>query len=371
MVKKLGLIVNPIAGMGGRVGLKGTDGIKAVQKARQMGAVPESPDRAVRALETLSTHVDDIQIVTPSSPMGRDEAIEAGFAPEILLQIDSDKTTAEDTKRSAELMLKKEVDLLLFAGGDGTARNIYEAVNTSLPVIGIPTGVKMHSGVFSTQPETGGRLAALYMNGDIDQLREVEVMDIDEEAFRRGRVSAQLYGYLQVPYEDNLIQGMKSGSTADHSNALEAIAAHVIDLMESDRYYIIGPGTTTRTIMQQLEIDYTLLGVDVICNRKLVAQDVSENDLVEITRDNPASIVVTPIGGQGYIFGRGNQQISADVIQNVGKDNIHVIAARSKINALERSPLLVDTGDTETDDNLKGYLKVVVGYKRELVHPVE
>ncbi len=371
MATKLGLIVNPIAGMGGRVGLKGTDGEDTVQQARSLGAKPESPARAHRALQRLLGLIDDLAVITYPHPMGESEAREAGFSPKVIGSLSGEHTTAEDTSSAARSMQREEIDLLMFAGGDGTARDIYQAVGTGLPVVGIPTGVKMHSGVFATHPESAGRLAGMYLSGEIDQLREVEVMDIDEEAFRQGQVSAQLYGYLKVPYRDALVQGLKSGSSSDDAAEVEAIAAQVVDAMKTDHLYIIGPGTTTRGIMEMIGLDYSLLGVDVVRNQKLLATDVSESQLLELVSDHPATIVVTPIGGQGYIFGRGNQQISGEVISRVGTDHVLVIATRSKMLALERRPLLVDTGEREVDEKLQGYTKVIVGYKREMVYPVK
>lgn len=197
--KRLGLIVNPIAGIGGRVGLKGSDGVEIQRRALQLGAVRESESRAVQALQMVQSAGERLEVITYPHEMGEDAARECGFEPKIVGTIKRGKTTAEDTRNAALALMRLKVDLLLFAGGDGTARDIYSAVGQRIPVLGIPTGVKIHSAVFGTSPRSTGALAALYLRGRLSSLREAEVMDIDEEAFREGRVSARLYGYLKVP----------------------------------------------------------------------------------------------------------------------------------------------------------------------------
>lgn len=365
--KKLGLIVNPIAGMGGRVGLKGSDGEEILRKAIELGAVPTSPGRAVEALRRLAPIKDRIELITYPREMGEDEARECGFDPVVIGSITRGRTTAADTKRAAREMLELGVDLILFSGGDGTARDVYGAVDQKVPVLGIPAGVKIHSAVFAVNPSSAGDLAVMYLQGKPTVLRESEVMDVDEEAFRGGLVSARLYGYLRVPYEKALVQSSKAGSAAEEEFAMEAIASDIVENMESDYIYIIGPGTTTRSIAEKLGLDKTLLGVDVVHRGRLLASDVNEAQLLRLVRGRKAKIVVTVIGGQGFIFGRGNQQISPRVIREVGGENIIVVATPNKLASLRGKPLLVDTGDKETDKMLDGYFKVVTEYGRRVV----
>lgn len=365
-MKKVGLIVNPIAGLGGRVGLKGTDGLEIVKKARELGAIPEAPSRAVKTLKKLAVLQDEIKLLTYPGKMGEREAWECGFEPEIVGQT-REVTTSEDTREAALTLADSEVDLLIFVGGDGTARDIYSAIDGRLVVIGVPAGVKIHSAAFATNPEAAGELAILYLQGKISSTREVEVMDIDEDAFRSGRVSAELYGYLKLPYNNRLVQGMKIGRGTEEEAVIQDIAQYVIDQMEKDVFYVIGPGTTTKAILQKLEKASNLLGVDVLRNQELVAQDVNESQLLEIIAGEPAKIVITIIGGQGYLFGRGNQQISARLIREIGKENIIVVASPGKILSLYGKPLLVDTNNDEVDQYLKGYIKVIIGYREMTV----
>ena len=369
MVKKIGLIVNPVAGMGGRVGLKGSDGQETLRKARELGAVATSPGRAVEALRELAPLKDRVEIVAYPHEMGEDEAREAGFEPTVIGDVETGKTTSEDTRRAAREMLGLGVDLLLFAGGDGTARDICEAVDGKVPALGIPAGVKIHSAVYAINPSSAGRLAVKFLAGEAEA-RESEVMDIDEGAFRENRLSARLYGYLMVPYERTLVQGSKESSSAPEEFFLESIAADVAEGMEEGVLYIIGPGSTTKSITDKLGLEKTLLGVDVVQDKVLMARDVNEAKLLDLVRGRRAKIVVTVIGGQGFVFGRGNQQISPGVIRAVGRENIVVVATPGKLSALGGRPLLVDTGDAELDVQLSGYVRVVNGYGRRVVYKV-
>ena len=369
-MKKLGVIVNPVAGMGGRVGLKGSDGIEILKKAREMGAEPESPRRALEALKIIAKLKDEIEVLAYPDEMGADECRQAGLEPEVIGSIKSGETSPEDTMEAAREMAQKGVDLILFAGGDGTARNIYTAIGPQIPVLGIPAGVKIHSAVYAINPRSAGEVASLYLQGQVVNIREAEVMDIDEEAFRQGRVNARLYGYLKVPVERR-IQSVKSGAHSEQVE-VESMAAEIVANMEQDTLYIIGPGTTTRAIMERLELPNTLLGVDVVLNRELVANDVGEKQLFNLLDQHKgkAHIVVTAIGGQGHVFGRGNQQISPRVIRLVGKDNIIVVASRDKLVALQPHPLLVDTGDPDLDQELSGYVRVVTGWEDSIMYRI-
>lgn len=368
--KKLGLIVNPISGMGGSVGLKGTDGEDILKKAIELGAKPTSPSRAIEALNEVLPIKNHIELITYPRDMGEAEAQACGFEPKVIGALEEGKTSPEDTRDAARTMLKSEVNLILFVGGDGTARDIQEAIGDKLPVLGIPAGVKIHSGVFAINPKTAGLLAVAYLQDKLST-QESEVMDIDEEAFRHNRVSAKLYGYLRVPYENQMIQGTKTGSTTSEKEDIQSIAWQIIEDMEDDYLYMIGPGTTTKAIMRQLGLKYALLGVDVIRQKRLVASDVNEKQLLALTEENKTKIIVTVIGGQGHIFGRGNQQISSRVIEKVGKDNIVIIATENKIATLRGRPLLMDTDSPQVNKLLKGYSRIVTGYGRYIMYKVE
>jgi predicted polyphosphate/ATP-dependent NAD kinase len=369
-VKRVGLIVNPIAGMGGRVGLKGTDGREILEKARRLGAKPEAPKRAVQALRNLAFLRDSIELITYPQDMGEQEAVECGITPRVLARVKKGDTGAEDTRSAAKEMVSLCVDLLIFAGGDGTARDICSAVGAKVPALGIPTGVKMHSAVFATTPRNAGEVARLFLeetHPTAISLIEGEVMDIDEASFRENRLSAELYGYLKIPFSQRMVQCPKAGDCAGEQQQLDEIAADVVSNMEQDCVYIIGAGTTTRTIMEELGLHHTLLGIDAVCNRKLVGSDANESQLLNMIEGRKAKIIVSIIGRQGFIFGRGTQQISAEVIRKVGKENIIVIATMEKILSLGGESLWVDTGDAEVDQAMRGYLRVITGFGRSAV----
>ncbi|MBW2369800.1 MAG: ATP-NAD kinase family protein [Deltaproteobacteria bacterium] len=371
MKKKIGLIVNPVAGMGGKVGLKGTDGQDILAEAIHRGATPESPIRASKALAVLAAQKDDLHFFTYPGDMGESELIPLGFETTVLGHIAPDQTTAGDTENAARDLRDVGVGLLLFVGGDGTARNICHAVGDTVPALGIPAGVKMHSAVFATNPRNAGELASMYLSGNSVKTREAAVMDINEEDFRNERISARLYGYLHIPYSRKLVQPVKAGRSANEEAQVLGIASQIVNGMQDDWCYIVGPGTTTRAVMRVLKLPNTLIGVDVVEDKELVARDVNERQLLEIITGRKTKIIVTIIGGQGYLLGRGNQQLSSRVIQQVGKENIIVAATRSKIIALDGAPFRVDTGDEDLNQILSGYIRVTTGFKESMMYKVE
>jgi predicted polyphosphate/ATP-dependent NAD kinase len=367
--KTLGFIVNPIAGMGGAVGLKGTDGKDILKKAINLGAEPVAPARAESFLSKLKAIRKYVMLIVGAGLMGETEAKKHSYPCKVFGK-KREETKPEDTVEIAKRIVKEGVDLLIFCGGDGTARDVLNAVDKQVPVLGVPTGVKMHSAVFAVDPKAAARIASRFLRKELP-LWEAEVMDIDEEAFRRGRVSARLHGYLLTPYEPSLIQVAKMASpmTKDELRNQAALAVYVIETMKPDVVYIVSAGTTTRTIGDLLDAKKTLLGVDLFCNKKLIAKDVNEKQILEKIKDKAARIIVTPIGGQGFIFGRGNQQISPQVIRQVGIDHVVVIATENKMKNLKT--LRVDTGDPELDAEFRGTITVVTDYKVEQKVPIE
>ena len=369
-MKRVGLIINPIAGMGGKVGLKGTDGEGTLERALTLGAFPESPRRAIDAVQKLLPIREELIIVTAPGDMGESAVRKCGLEPEVLGMDVTEPTTAEHTQTAAAQMLEIQVDLLLFAGGDGTARDIVARVGENIVSLGIPAGVKMHSAVFGVNPFRAGELAAHHLSDRSRKTRTAEVMDIDETALRQGHVSAQLFGYMTIPYRAGHVQGLKAGSTDNESLAQRSIAREIVDGLEEDVAYIVGPGSTTAELMKLLGLDYSLVGVDLIYNRRLEGRDLSEEDLLRSMGERNSKIIVTPVGGQGYLFGRGNQPISERVIRRVGKENIVVVATPQKLSCLRGEPLRVDTGVPDADRWLSGFWRIVTGYRAMSVYRV-
>jgi len=360
--KTIGFIVNPVAGMGGAVGLKGTDGKAILSRAIALGAKPVSTQRAETFLTELSPAKKWLKLIVGAGDMGQSQAEKFGFVFKVVGETKKE-TNAEDTQNIAKGIVEVDVDLLVFCGGDGTTRDILKAVDLKLPVLGVPTGVKMHSAIFAVSPQAAARAAIRFLWSELP-LREAEVMDVDEQAFRQGHLSAELYGFLLSPYEPHLIQGNKMASPTTESEVQNqaAIAIYIIEEMKPNIIYIVGPGTSTRTIGDLLDQKKTILGVDIFQNKKIIAKDVNEKQILQTIREKTTKIIVTPIGGQGFIFGRGNQQISSKVIRQVGLDNIVVVATNGKLDRLEI--LRVDTGDAELDNEFRmRSIRVVTNYK--------
>lgn len=372
-MKNIGLIVNPLAGMGGPAGMKGSDRAECVIRARELGIKPIAYGRAEDVLVRLkSGDTAEFRLYTAPGEMGEEEAKQAGYSPVVIGEIEGGNTSAEDTKRIAKLMVEQKLDLLVFVGGDGTARDVCEAIGTDIPAMGIPSGVKMHSAVFTLHMAAAAQVLSEFINKGAVEDEMREVMDLDEEAYTGGRVSAKLYGYLRVPHVRRLFQSLKAGGGTGNGGDSRAIAGNIFDRMkkETEYTYLIGAGSTTMAVKNALGIDGTLLGVDVVKDGRLMEKDVCSCQLEEIAKRDKIKIIVTPIGGQGFIFGRGNQQFSPGVIRAAGRQNIMVICTPGKLTALEGQPLLVDTGSEETDKMLHGYMRLITGRKDETVYRI-
>jgi len=373
----IGLIVNPLAGLGGSLALKGSDGEELRQRVIELR--PEQKRRAAqrvgRALAILRSRHADVHFSAWSGPMGADVLKQLGFSATAIADTEGQGdalSTADDTRRAASAMLENDIDLLVFAGGDGTARDIFDVVGNNVPVLGIPCGVKMHSGVFAVSPEAAGELLLQLLDGGLVGLQLREVRDIDEQAFREDVVKARFYGEMMVPAQGHYLQQTKIGGRESQDLVAADIADWLSESFDPQTLYLIGPGSTTAGIMASLGLSRTLLGVDVIRNKEVVINDANEEALLRLLseHDGKAEILVTAIGGQGHIFGRGNQQFSPAVIEAVGLDNITVVAAKSKITGLEGRPLFVDTNDPALDKALSGYRQVLTGYDDHVLYRV-
>lgn len=360
-MKTVGLIINPIAGLGGSVGLKGTDHV--AQEALRRGAVPHAGERTCQALQALAQTAVPFQVVTWPGAMGGDAAQSLGLPCRLLSGApQGESTRGEDTQTLAKALAAEGVELILFAGGDGTARDVYNALGLGTPVLGIPAGVKIHSPVFGRSPRDAGRLAALWLEQETGRTREEEVLDIDEELYRQGRINTRLYGYLTIPAQPGLTQNRKAPTPLSDAQAIRAIAFQVTDYMEPGVNYLIGAGTTTRGVMEVLGLPNTLIGVDLVRDGKLIASDLSGLDIPALLEGRPTKLVVTVTGGQGCLFGRGNQQLTPQVLRQVGKENIILLATPAKLAQLRGQPLWVDTIDPELNESLCGYYRVISGY---------
>jgi predicted polyphosphate/ATP-dependent NAD kinase len=365
-MRTIGLIVNPVAGMGGSVGLKGTDG-DMYKKALAMGAEPVSPVRAREFLAHL-TCLDEARLLVGPGAMGEAHTEAAGLDCEVVGTLAGDPSPG-DTRSIAREMLDAGAELIAFAGGDGTARDIADAVGLRAPVIGIPAGVKVYSSVFAYSPRAAAELLDAFVAGA--DVGEEEVLDIDEDSFRAGEVNARHYGFLLVPEVARLVQSGKeaSGTVGSTAEEKQEIAEAFVEEMQPGTLYLLGPGTTVRAVADELGVEKTLLGVDAVVDGRLEGSDLNENAILELLDRFPnAVIVVTPLGGNGFIFGRGNKQFTPRVIRRVGTINITVLSNRDKL--LGFSSLHVDTGDAELDAELSGYRSVIVARSHRKVMPV-
>jgi predicted polyphosphate/ATP-dependent NAD kinase len=370
MTFNIGLVVNPLAGLGGSVALKGSDNM--AHEALALGAVPKANQRCLQALSELAGL--DVCVYAFAGDMGADCALAAGLKSQIVGQAKTQPSRAVDTIEAAQMLLKKGVDLLVFVGGDGTARDLLKAIGDQVPVVGIPAGVKIHSGVYGITPAAAGQVIAQLVKGELVSLRSQEVRDIDEQEFRAGRVKSRYYGELQVPESHYYMQATKDSASAGAKEVealvLDDIAAHVEELMEPGIRYIMGSGSTVAGVMHYLGLDNTLLGVDVVENGQVMASDATAQQLLDLTHAHTSQLIITLIGGQGHVLGRGNQQLSSTLIKNLGLSNIHIIATKTKLKALAGRPLLVDSGDPQLDQELTGLVPVICGFHDVVLYPL-
>ncbi len=373
-MKRVGFLVNPIAGMGGTVGLKGTDSKKILRDAIRKGAKPVSLERGLRFLDEVQRRSQDIEFLTAPGSMGASIADQLKLEHELVGRIGK-TTTSNDSIRITRLMRRKKVDLIVFCGGDGTARDVLEGVDREVPALGVPAGVKIYSSVFAINPAAAAESAVAFLGGQIPT-RSGEVVDVDEIAFRKNRLSVKPFGYLTTPDSGPLVQATKSATGLSEDSELDAITEYFIEEIDPGTTYILGPGSTVERIAKRLGIKKSLLGVDVAKGDGTTLRlDIDEATLMTlISKTSPKSstkIIISPIGGQGFLFGRGNQQISPQVIRRVGVENITVVGSRRKIEALHPRRLLTDSGSDEIDQQLRGYLRVITGYREEMVVKVE
>ena len=366
---KLGVIVNPFAGIGGALALKGSDGADIREKALAMGAEKKANEKMAKALSILEALSGQFTVVTASDDMGQTVCESLGIPCEVIYSANVEQTEGEDSERAAKAMVDANVDLLLFAGGDGTARNICSVVGTQVPVLGVPAGCKIHSGVYCVSPSAAGQVVSQMIAGELVSEMDAEVRDIDENAFREGKVIAKHYGEMRVPAELTYVQAVKMGGKEDEALVLDDIAAYVSEIMddEPDTYFVMGSGSTVGAIMDFLGLDNTLLGVDVVKQGELIASDVTAGELIALTKDKPTKVILTVIGGQGHILGRGNQQLSSAFIRQIGKQNMLVVATKQKLQALNGKPLRLDSSDAALDAELAGAFTVITGYKDKVL----
>lgn len=352
MTRRIGLIVNPVAGLGGAVGLKGTD--HKVDEARKRGAKPRAHPRAVEFLRSLPS---DVTLLTCAGAMGDDACAEADVSA-LVLFVPSEPTTGADTRDAARALAEAGADLVAFVGGDGTATDVAAGLRgLATPALGVPAGVKMYSPAFADTPEAAAMVAATF-----DATQEQEVLDIDEDAFRRDELRVALKGTLRVPTHAR-VQGSKMAGDDDDVEA-ETLAQAVVEALEPGHTYVLGAGTTMKWVKDALGIEGTMLGLDVVWldeERKahVVVKDATEADLLSLQVG--VEVVVSPIGHQGFFLGRGNLPLTPAVLARLAiPSDVIVVATPWKL--LQTPALKVDTGDARLDARFPRFLPVITGH---------
>ena len=364
---QLGLIVNPIAGLGGTVALKGTDGCGVVVEALRRGAIPKSGLRAETFLREMVKVSLPFRMICAPGDMGENIARACDMNFSVIAPFKPGMSGAAQTGVAARNIRDAGVDLLIFSGGDGTARDIAAAIGDTIPCLGIPAGVKVYSGVFARTPRAGAKLAVEWLRSAQRYTEIGEIVDLDEEAFRGGHAAVRLHDHLYVPKTPDGRQGIKQSVESD-TGSLNNLALEVA--VRVDRFegiVVLGPGGTMAAIAKGIGIEKTLLGVDIVQKGELIVKDASEEMILAEMIEKPALIIVSPLGGQGLVLGRGNQQISPKVIRKAGTAALIIVASPQKLASLPLIQLYVDSGDTELDAELSGPRRVLTGWQKEMV----
>jgi len=373
---KIGFIINPIAGMGGRVGLKGTDGV--VDKAISLGAIPVAPQKALGMLKEFHSsysNQDNVHWYTCEGSMGDDALTAAKITNKTIIYTPSHtSTSAHDTREAGKKFLESQIDLLVFCGGDGTARDLFSVLDKKIPLLGIPAGVKMHSSVFGITTSATAKMLHEFIKGRLT-IGDTEIMDLDEDLYRKGEWKVRLFGVVKGIVEPTYIQvGKESFESVSDDAVKEELADHIHDEMEKNKevLYLFGSGGTIDFIAKKLGFDHTLLGIDAIYQNQLVGKDLNESQILDLlNKHKKAKVLLSPIGAQGFILGRGNLQLSPRVIKKIGLDNILIVATPSKLS--HTSILRVDTGDRKVDALFmkREFYMVLIGYRLSRVVKIQ
>lgn len=355
----LSVLVNPVAGIGGPAGLSGSDGVEIQRLAESRGSRSRAHERMVQALTRVAERLPGTRVLTAAGSMGADAVREAGLVAEVVYS-PAGQSTGGDTTTATRACVEAGADLVLFAGGDGTARDVASALPMEVAGLGVPSGVKMYSGVFAVAPLAAGATAASWLDGGVPTVVR-DVLDIDEDELRRERVAARLFGSMRVPVIAGRTQARKSSTLAGERDAVIAAARGAVSRLDPNRLYAIGPGGTMQELARLLGYAKGPLGVDIVRGGEVVVRNASEQQLLEAAEAERLGVIVSVIGGQGFVIGRGNQQLSHRVLDAITRDDLIVVAPEQKLIDLQGRPLLIDSGSTETDARYGGIVRVVTG----------
>ena len=384
MERRIGIIVNPDAGLGGRLALKGSDGMAEIARAK--GAEDRAGPRMCEAFEHLFSIIelslvpwDNVHWLLPKGRMGD------SWIPEKMkihgkwtnISDTPEVTTAENTINVVNSMIEQNVEIILYAGGDGTTRDIIGALenidSASTPILGIPAGVKMHSGSFAASPRAAAEAFAAWFSGDL-LIAQTEVMDLDETLYREGEWVVKMYAEAMSPGSPRWMQGSKQRiERVSEVEILESLGDHLRETIEDDPELLViwGSGGTLRTLGESIGFTITVLGIDVTLGNENIGTDLDENQLINTINQHKVRFkddariltLLSPMGGQGFLIGRGNLQLSPTVIRSIGIDNILAIVTPAKLATL--NTLRIDTGDINLDQQFqeKKYMKALQGYR--------
>jgi len=367
----VGLVINPLAGTGGPLAQKGSDNLYLGDYLAADMLSLNSLKRVADFCSALGAVAKDIAWLAPNGVMGAAVLHHLGIT---FQSADTEVATipsAADTQALVAEYCKKNVDLIVFAGGDGTAADVAQVITHCNPaqlVLGIPAGVKIQSGVFAINPVAASQLVIALVQGALLHAESAQVRDLDEVVLRLGQVKSRYLGSMLVPYDGRFIQSIKQGGLVAEELIISDIAAYLKELIPEEATLVFGPGKTMADLQEALGLPHTLLGFDVFANNCCLALDADVQQLSSLLSSTVDPwVFLTVIGGQGHIIGRGNQQLSADILKTIGRKAIHPVATKEKLASVGRGRLLIDSGDRALDEQWQGLIPVICGYREQVL----
>lgn len=372
---RVGLLVNPVAGLGARVALHGSDGDVLQAEARRRGGEPRARQRAHVFLSELTDLKERFNWYSWGG-LGA-ECLDVLQMRHTCLGKVENASTATDTQTCVQRYVNEGLDLIIFVGGDGTAVDIYQQFSTgqnsglTLPLcLGIPAGVKMHSGAFAVSPQAAAHVLRCLVNGKLVGIIEADVVDFEATSKDAEAIQISCYGQLKVPEIAGFLQHTKEGGRESEPLVLEEICADGLARFTDVRPLIFGPGGTMLALKQAFGLaSATLRGFDVLLQQDLCCLDATSADLERLAGD--AHLFLSFTRRQGFLLGRGNLELSPKFLQTLPRNQLEVFASRSKVLSLQGKPVLVDCGDIQLDKKFSGLTEITAGYEDKLLYQVQ
>ncbi len=341
-MRKIAFFINPRAGEGKKLGLKSSDDIPQADYSESESTI------IGRNFVSSITFPESVHLIMPDFEIYKSD----GFMqfPYTLVKGWNNPSSSADTKNFAKKAISEGAELLVFVGGDGTARDLLDAVGHAVPVIGVPAGIKMYSSVFAYTWMDAVKELEFFLSNSV-KFEDKEILDYD---FKEDRL--KLFGEMSGIQSKTYNQDPKQVfASTDISSLGYGIAAD----MSSEISYIIGPGSTCNSILEALGVPGTdLLNFKIVKNRRVVKSRAGEEDILAAMKDGNYRLIISPIGGMGILVGRGNYELSDRVLTELRPENLIIVATREKMIPINE---IIMIAPVAISDRFGQYVRISVG----------